>query len=242
MGMHLRQCVKKNKGVGGRNKISGKMIDKLTIYYGLTIRRNGESVDRMRDTIWATYYHYKSNYVEPIHGKCPPGHDLWGSWRKAEGKLATHSHDYKSLPDYVLQVMKPIYTELTAEALLQHCLGGYTQNNNESLHSLIWKISPKEIHPGVVVAEIEANIASCIVNEGNVTLLKIMQVMGVKCGKNAHSWAILEDAGRLSRTEYAAMSSTREGQAALKERKMKEVDASTSKEGKFYGPGIDDVL
>ncbi|KAG8226142.1 hypothetical protein J437_LFUL005803 [Ladona fulva] len=75
MGTRLRQCVKKNKGVGGRNKLTGKMIDKLTIYYGLAIRRNSESVDRMRDAIWATYYHYKSNDEEPIHGKCPPGHD-----------------------------------------------------------------------------------------------------------------------------------------------------------------------
>ncbi|KAG8235747.1 hypothetical protein J437_LFUL016162 [Ladona fulva] len=230
MGMHLRQCVKKNKGVGGRNKLSGKMIDKLTIYYGLAIRRN-----RMSDA---------SNDEEPIHGKCPPGHDSWCSWRKAEAEvnLTTYRHDYKSLPDDVLWVMKPIYTELTVEALLQRCLGGCTQNNNESLHSLIWNFSPKEIHSGVVVAEIAANIASCIFNEGNVTLLKVMQVMGVKCGNNVHSWAVLEDAGRLSRAEYTAMSSTREGRAARKGRKMEEVEGSTSKEGKFYSPGIDDVL
>ncbi|KAG8226571.1 hypothetical protein J437_LFUL004743 [Ladona fulva] len=104
--------------------------------------------------------------------------------------------------------------QLTAEALLQRCFGGYTQNNNGSLHSLIWKISPKEIHSGVVVGEIVANIAICIFNEGNVTLLKVILVMGGKYGKNAHPWAVLEDAGRLSRAEYTAMSSTREGRAA----------------------------
>ncbi|KAG8237430.1 hypothetical protein J437_LFUL016241 [Ladona fulva] len=90
-------------------------------------------------------------------------------------------------------------------------------------------MSPKGIHCGIAVA----NITSCVFNEGNVTSLKVMQVMGVKFGKNAYSWAILEDVGRLSCAEYVAMSSMKEGRAACKERKMEEVEHLLSKKENF---------
>lgn len=62
MGTRLRDLVKKTveekevKGKKiqkktGKNKLTGKMIDKLTVYYGLAIRRNSDSVDKMRDAI-----------------------------------------------------------------------------------------------------------------------------------------------------------------------------------------------
>lgn len=61
MGSRLRECKKKNKNLGGRNKLTGKMIDKLTTYYGLAIRRNCNSVENMKNAIWATYEHYSFN-------------------------------------------------------------------------------------------------------------------------------------------------------------------------------------
>ena len=30
------------------------------VYYGLAIRRNSDSADKVRDAIWASYYHYSS--------------------------------------------------------------------------------------------------------------------------------------------------------------------------------------
>ena len=44
----------------GKDKLTSKLIDKLTVYYGLPIRRNSDSADKMTDAIWATYYHYSS--------------------------------------------------------------------------------------------------------------------------------------------------------------------------------------
>ncbi|EFN75941.1 hypothetical protein EAI_14060, partial [Harpegnathos saltator] len=51
VGRRLRQCKKNHKGIGGKNKLTAKMIDKLTPYYGLAIRRNFDSVERLRDAI-----------------------------------------------------------------------------------------------------------------------------------------------------------------------------------------------
>ncbi|CAD6210331.1 GSCOCG00012780001-RA-CDS, partial [Cotesia congregata] len=73
MGTRLRELVKKTteekvvkgkktqkKTLSGKGKLTSKLIDKLTVYYGLAIRRNCESVEKMKDAIWATYYHYSS--------------------------------------------------------------------------------------------------------------------------------------------------------------------------------------
>nr|XP_012217174.1 PREDICTED: uncharacterized protein LOC105669009 isoform X2 [Linepithema humile] len=51
MGTHLRNVKKNTKGFGGKGKLTGKLMDELSIYYGLAIRRNHDSVQKMRDAI-----------------------------------------------------------------------------------------------------------------------------------------------------------------------------------------------
>jgi len=70
---------------------------------------------------------------------------------------------------------------LSKEELLQRCLGGFTQNNNESYNQLVWKISPKIIPSGSIIIELAAYIAACTFNEGSVALLQIMESMGNVC-------------------------------------------------------------
>ncbi|GBO98539.1 hypothetical protein EVAR_1040_1 [Eumeta japonica] len=62
----------------------------------------------------------------------------------------------------------------------------FTQNNNESINHIIWKIAPKEVHSALKIVEIAANIAACIFNEG---VRSILQILGVKTGRNALCWA-----------------------------------------------------
>lgn len=38
---------KEKKSLSEKGKLTGKMIDKLTVYYGLAIRRNCDSVENM---------------------------------------------------------------------------------------------------------------------------------------------------------------------------------------------------
>jgi len=45
MGSRLRKLKQNKKGLGGKGKLTGKLIDELTIYYGLAIRRNCNSVE-----------------------------------------------------------------------------------------------------------------------------------------------------------------------------------------------------
>lgn len=181
MGTRLRELVKKSvkeiivngkkvmkKILSGKGKLTAKLIDKLTIYYGLAIRRYSNSVEDMNNAIWATYYHYASTDENPQHEKCPGGANSWCAWQRASAtnSLTSFKHDYVPLSTDILSSIKPIYEDLSKETLLERCLGGFTQNNNESINQLIWKISPKIIPAGAKTVEIAAYVASCTFNEG----------------------------------------------------------------------------
>ncbi|GFS91665.1 c2H2-type domain-containing protein [Trichonephila clavipes] len=73
---------------------------------------------------------------------------------------------------------------LSHPALLKKCLGGKTQNPNESLNSLIWKFCPKTIGSSLQIAEIAANLATSVFNDGNQILISILEKFGLKINRN----------------------------------------------------------
>lgn len=104
------------------------IINELTMYYGLAIRKNPESVEKMKNAIWATFDHKRSTDENPHHARCPEGPTNWCAWRKAEaaGTLNTFTHGKSLLNDEMLNVIGPIYEELTADDLLKRCLASFT--------------------------------------------------------------------------------------------------------------------
>jgi len=57
MGTRLRNLKKNVRGLGGKGKLTGKLIDDLSLYFGLAIRRNHNSIVNMKKEIWATLSH-----------------------------------------------------------------------------------------------------------------------------------------------------------------------------------------
>lgn len=171
MGTRLRNAKKNNKGIGkgkGAGKLTDKIIGELSVYYGLAIRQHPNSVTDMKNEIWATFYHKSSSDADPQHQHCPRGAESWCKWRKAEanGSLSTFRHEKSPLSAEVLQVLKLIYEDLSSDSLLERCLGGETQNNNESLNSMIWNFAPKHLHSGAKIVELAMFLAVIIFNEG----------------------------------------------------------------------------
>lgn len=60
-----------------------------------------------------------------------------------------------------------IYERLSERKLLERCQRGKTQNNNESLHSIIWSLAPKQRHASLFT--VEAAVAEAVMrfNAGN---------------------------------------------------------------------------
>ncbi|KZC03828.1 hypothetical protein WN55_01759, partial [Dufourea novaeangliae] len=169
--------------LGGKIKLTEQMIDKLSVYYGLAIRRNCHSVEQIYSAIRTTYFHYSYD-----HSKCPIRIESWCTWQRASanGELRYYKHDYKALPQDVLHAIKPIYVDLTRPELFERCFGGFNQNNNESYNQLIWKISPKILPSGLATVELAAHISACMFNEGSWGILQIYAAMVIKCGSNIH--------------------------------------------------------
>lgn len=220
------------------------MIDKLTVYYGLAIRRNCDSVENMSNAIWATFYHYCSTDENQQHAKCPIGLDSWCSWQRAAAadNLSVYKHDYQPFPQEVAEALRPIYEDLSNEKLLERCVGGFTQNNNESYNQLVWKISPKVLPAGSKTVEMAAYIAAGIFNEGTAALLYYMNAMGVSLGSNAHSYRDKEDAQRIKISDLRSHESTREGRMARRQHQIELLEAANDANGLLYGPGIDDSM
>ncbi|XP_046737741.1 uncharacterized protein LOC124406385 [Diprion similis] len=242
MGSRLRNIVKKNKKLGGKGQLTGKFIDKLTVYYGLAIRRHSASVHDMHEAIWATFDHYSSTDANPHHERCPTGEESWCSYQRAQARNEAFQHDYKPLPSNVLDAIRPVYNDLSKETLLERCVGGFDQNNNESFNQLIWKISPKIVSSGAVVVNLAAYIAAGLFNEGSKSLLFYLNSIGVSCGRNAHEYADKMDEARIALAERRAAESTREGRMLRRQYQISLLQAASSAEELLYGPGIDDSI
>ena len=226
------------KSVGGKGRLTDRLIDKLTVYYGNAIRESKNSLSEMRKAIWAIYFHTRSSDTEPLHNFCPTGPDSWCKYQKSlcEGSLNVFKHG-KSLPAPVMDVIKPIFNDLSHPKLLSRCLGGKTQNANESFNSLVWKICPKTQYCGKRIVEIATNEATVLYNEGNIGRIKIMETFGLKIGLRAINCLKKLDERRIAKAELQYLQSTKEARKAKRRSEKVAQENFTIEEGPMYAAG-----
>ena len=70
------------------------------------------------------------------------------------------------LPLDILMKLKPIFEELSDESLLEKCLHGKTQSQNESFNSMIWDRIPKTRYVSLTQLELEVYDAVAHFNIG----------------------------------------------------------------------------
>ncbi|GFU03481.1 uncharacterized protein TNCV_2257121 [Trichonephila clavipes] len=75
VGSRLRKLKKNTKGLGGKGKLTDKLIDKLQNYYGFAIRSNVGCLEKMQSAVIAAFFHCCSSNQNPMHGQCPTGKD-----------------------------------------------------------------------------------------------------------------------------------------------------------------------
>ena len=161
----------------------------------------------------------------------------------AGNQFVDQAGDDAPLDPEVAEKILPIYQELSREDLLQRCLGGYTQNSNESLNALIWKYAPKHLHSGLETIQIAAWIAAAIFNDGFLAVLWLMQCLKIEIGKQSFDYAVFVDKRRDKKKEKRRSQSTHEARKArkdLQEQLLEEEDDDMSADEMFYAPGIAD--
>lgn len=58
------------KPLAGKGRLTNLAIQRIQTFYGLAIRRNANQLDKMREDVWATFYHLLSTNSNPRHIGC----------------------------------------------------------------------------------------------------------------------------------------------------------------------------
>lgn len=177
----------------------------------------------------------------PQHDDCPEGADSWCTWQKAKsnGELSEYRHK-PALKEKVFTVIHPLYEELSRDDLLERCLGGYTQNANESFNACVWALPPKTVHSGKQIVEIAANMAACNFNDGLTGMMQIMRVLQLEIGTICHDFCKLADTERVERAEARLTEGAKEARRSSMAARKHTQNLKMNVEGLLYGPGIAD--
>ncbi|KYN39248.1 hypothetical protein ALC56_06381 [Trachymyrmex septentrionalis] len=116
----------------------------------------------------------------------------------------------------------PIYENLSREDLLERCLGGHTQNANESFNSTIWRLTPKHLHSGQKIIELSACIAAGVFNEGYNSILRLMNQLDIVVGNQALNFAKNTDKARVTRQNRMSQSETKAARTARKQQQLED--------------------
>lgn len=128
--MRTKKCAD-GKPLSGKGRLTDKLIDQLTDYYGSAIRGNSGSLENMRKAVWAIWCHKRSTDSEPMHFFCPEGDTSWCKFQKHEALKDANKgifHHKNTVPSAVMDCIKKVFTDLSEPQLLKRCLSGKTLN------------------------------------------------------------------------------------------------------------------
>ncbi|GFO29057.1 otu domain-containing protein 1 [Plakobranchus ocellatus] len=77
------QKIKDGKTIGEKGRLTDEKIDRITTYYGNSIRANKNDLANLRRAIWAIFYHMRSTDSDPTHQFCKVS---WCKYRRANDK------------------------------------------------------------------------------------------------------------------------------------------------------------
>ena len=229
--------LKDGKGIGGKGRLTKRMIDKMQNYYGLAIRQNKNNLEQMIKDAMAGLYHISSSDTNPQHDMCPEGEHSWCGWQRAK---ATKNYLYKHrifLPKAVMDEVLPIYKDLTDRNLLSRCLESYTQNSNESLNNLIWARCPKQVYQGRKVVELCTASAITHFNDGASSVARVLERLQICPGKNTNSAINKLDERRIQLSSKKCAEKIRRRRKQLRSIKKGLWDKEKEKEGSIYEAG-----
>ena len=230
--------------MSGKGRLTNKMIDTFQTYYGHAIRSNKGNAEGMKTAIMAILYHYSSTTEEPRHQFCPAGPNSWCKW-KNDQLLSEGEPTYRPLKmpisDALFNILKDVFEKLSDLNLLKGAEKCLTQNQNESLHHVIWTYLPKGEYHSPQEIKFGTALAVGHFNDGQeVFNTDLALARGLEVGDGSRiSWKS-QDTKRLYFAEYHA---SQRGKARRKEIKKLEVkqkdmlqyaDTSYSKDS-YYG-------
>ena len=129
---------------------------------------------------------------------CPIGPDSWCKWKKSKNADADENYSPKlNLPEWIYEIIKKDFDELSNDSLLKKCLHRQTQNCNEGLNNIIWSRCPKNVYVKTDVLEMGVNSAILSFNEGSSGIYHVFKHLNLDFGKNTIISSVKKDQKRL---------------------------------------------
>ena len=161
---------------GGENRFTDKTIDMHPIFYGGAIRNNTQNVAGMHKAIWAVFFHNSATDEVHDHSYCPSGEDSWCKYSSASSKnLPPPAHKPPRIPVDLAPFVKPVFEDLSKPQLLEKCIDGAAQNQNESFNNILWYRCPKTGFCSLVTVEAALGLAILTYNHGFVVLSPLLE-------------------------------------------------------------------
>ena len=257
MGKHLMNLKATTKGkledgktIGGRGRLTEEKIKQIQRYYGLAIRQNTLSgpnptekdasvaVYAMKKNIIAILHHcIQSEDKKKQHRFCPTGANSWCKWRQDEALKTSMYKGNDCLPSVFLKLLKPIFIALSDSKLLERCVRGTTQNNNESINAIVWARCPKHRHHGAKVVRCAAASAVCHFHSGYRSRERVMKRLCIPAGEFTKRSSLVKDRKRIRQGEKQVTEKHKRRRQAEQLQKTRREEALREAEGTTYEAG-----
>ena len=189
LGSGLKELKREQRGTklsdgkvkGGKGRLTDKTIDKMQNYFGEAIRNNVGNIESMENDIWAIFKHIirdNSQSLDEQHSLCP--RDSWCTYWSNREKY----NDQKRLASVFIEVLKPLFINLTKSELLKRCLQGLTQNQNEAINGLLWSKCPKTKFCGKVKVLLAVSETISHFNTGSGSTVTLLNQLNIESSQN----------------------------------------------------------
>ncbi|XP_070573365.1 uncharacterized protein [Ptychodera flava] len=250
MGTRLRKLVDKykggkledGKGLTGRNRLTNQMINAFQVFYGIALRNNKGNVEEMSRQTRAILLHYASTHDEPRHEYCPKGAGSCASGKRIKC-LANRRKDlsYIHLHQPLSRLWNQLSTSYQMRIFSRGAQLGYTQNQNESLHNVMWSFVPKDKSHGLDEVTLGINMAVAFFNGGMSkysTDLCRSSTLGINSSMTA-AWLQIDNI-RVRDALYKASTQVKRRRKRNKQQRLQKLDKFQYSEGCTYQPGAFD--
>lgn len=247
MGKGLRNLRKTSSVVkGGAAGLTDALITSLTDYYRAAIMKNTtsskdpaeitEAVNKMKTEIVAGLYHTVEHENPDIqHQYCSVD---WCKYLQSKRDGTTLKPTKRNrLPFRYLSEMLPLYQRLSDPKLLERCVPGWTQNQNEAFNHTVWQRCSKEKYSSSKAVERAVSSAVLCWNIGGIGRRNLMNRSGIPAGFHTSKALLSMDTRRLNAAAACSSEQEKKKRKHQKEEHLKEEQRQRALKGDGYGAG-----
>ena len=229
--------------IGGVNGISKQKYLTLQQLYGNAIRGHAGDLDGMVEACQAVFYHTVSTDEHPQHEHCPKGIDSWCKFQQAIAmKQPPPPHraptdKTRLIPLRLAKYVEPIFIRLSKRSLLERCVLGATQNQNESFNNVVWSRCSKTDFVSPDTVRLSVNLAKLTFNGGAKALVPVFERLGISPGPLCLRFMHSTDATRIRVAEARENVVAKKKRASEQKRKAAAEERRIAAEGVTYASG-----